>query len=69
MIDIKIDFNPDDIMKAVVEAAADDIRKQLRSGGVHGVTVRVKKKGRDDISFDISGDEEQVQKAIKILEK
>jgi hypothetical protein len=69
MIKIKIDFKPDAIMKAVVEAAADDIKTRLRRGGVHGATVKVKKKGRNDFSFDITGDEDQVEKAMKILEK
>ena len=67
MIDIKIDFNPDDITKAIAQAAADDIRKKLRNEGVHSVTVHAKKEGRDGFSFYISGDPEQVQKANEIL--
>ena len=67
MIDIKIDFNPDDITKAIAQAAADDIRKKLNRAGVHSVTIHSKKDGRDGFSFYISGDPAQVQKATEIL--
>ncbi len=66
MINVKIDFNADAFMKQIAEAAGEDIKQKLRRGGVEGVTVLLKKSGKN-ISYVLEGPEEEIEKATKVL--
>lgn len=67
MIDVKVDFRPDDLEKMVVEAMKKDIKKQLRSAGVRDVTVKFTRE-RGEMSFTLSGPDDQIEKASQALD-
>ena len=67
MIKASLNFDIEEIKRQVLDEAAIKIRDKLRSNNIFNVTVDVVH-NKGDESFELSGPDEDVAKAVRFLE-
>jgi hypothetical protein len=69
MISVKVtsNFDGDSIMRKVVEAGAQQLKQKLEARGISGLTIVPQKKLGGGWGLKLTGPQDQIDKAEKIL--